>query len=197
MKKMMIVMVILAAASSVHAAYTYTYGPGQDFASKTLYNSDSVLIAGGQGTTLTLFNSSYARIESTTPLGTNPKGGVWTTEAAGASTLDVFSGEVGEIAVLSNAEVRLYGGRLNYLYSYQQVPTVSDKHIDIFCKSYGYNSTSGILTGTWGDDSAFSIQLVNVSGYTPAIDNINFTIVPEPLSLSLLALGGLLVRRYR
>ena len=56
-----------------------------------------------------------------------------------------------------------------------------------------------MLKGTWGDDSLFNIQLIDRTqyGYSPAIDNIKFTIIPEPMSMGLLALGGLLIRRRK
>jgi hypothetical protein len=52
-----------------------------------------------------------------------------------------------------------------------------------------------MLSGLWGNDSLFNIQLVNVSGYSPTIDNIKFTIIPEPATMLLLAVGGLLLKR--
>jgi hypothetical protein len=183
-------------------AYTYTYGPGTNFYAMGLEQNESMLVNGGGGDSLTLFYNSYARIESTPPLGTYHgggewEGGIWKISAGGsASRLEVLGGEIGELLMSSGAHAYLYGGRIVSLYSYQQVPAVSDKHIDLFCKSYSFSAGSGMLTGIWGDDSSFSIQLINVGGYTPAIDNINFTIVPEPLTLGLFALGGLLVRRY-
>jgi hypothetical protein len=203
MKRLVIILVVVFVVSNMASgAYTYTYGPGTNFGAKTLLNSESMLVNGGGGGYLGLAHTSYAKIESTTPLGAyfgagQWEGGIWVISAGGSATrLEILGGEIGKMDMSSGAHADLYGGKILSLYSYQQAPTASDKHIDIFCKSYGYNSTSGMLTGMWGDDSAFSIQLVNVSGYTPAIDNINFTIVPEPLSLMLLGLGGLAARRY-
>jgi hypothetical protein len=47
-------------------------------------------------------------------------------------------------------------------------------------KDYSYNANTRKLTGTWGDGSAFNIKLINVAGYDRTIDNIKFTIIPEP-----------------
>jgi len=55
----------------------------------------------------------------------------------------------------------------------------------------GYN----VLTGLWGNGDPFSIHLPNITGYSPAIENIQFQLIPEPTSLLLLSLGGLLLRR--
>ncbi|HML76012.1 MAG TPA: PEP-CTERM sorting domain-containing protein, partial [Anaerohalosphaeraceae bacterium] len=65
----------------------------------------------------------------------------------------------------------------------------------IICKDYSFNSMTSKLTGTWTDNTTFNIQLVNQTGYSPAIDNIKFTIIPEPATLLLLGLGGVLLRR--
>jgi hypothetical protein len=70
------------------------------------------------------------------------------------------------------------------------------KYIDLYCQSYSYNSTTDMLTGRWGNNSAFSIHLVDT--WEPiAIDDIEFHIVPEPGTVGLLALGGVMMRRRR
>ena len=55
--------------------------------------------------------------------------------------------------------------------------------------------TPSILTGTWFDDSTFSIYLDDVDGYDPVFENIFFT--PEPATLLLITVGGLLLRRRK
>ena len=54
---------------------------------------------------------------------------------------------------------------------------------------------NNILTGLWADGSAFSIQLIDVDGYSPVIDDIHF--IPEPKALALFGLGSLLLRRKK
>jgi hypothetical protein len=61
-------------------------------------------------------------------------------------------------------------------------------------KDYTYNASTNILAGIWGDDSTFSIQLVDHEYYDPVIDNIAFTIVPEPATLLLFGLGAVMLR---
>jgi len=74
---------------------------------------------------------------------------------------------------------------------------VPNPHIEIICDvdSVKYDATANILTGDWLDGSSFSIQLIDVEGYSPAIENIFFT--PEPATLLLVGAGGLLLSRKR
>jgi hypothetical protein len=72
---------------------------------------------------------------------------------------------------------------------------IPQTHIEFFCRDWLYNPANKRLTGTWGDFSKFNIKLVDYQGYSPTIDNIKFTIIPEPMTLMLLALGGILIRR--
>ncbi len=101
----------------------------------------------------------------------------------------------------------MYGGRIDTLdswqitwkYEGQPAELVWIPHIEMLVKDYTYNTLTKILRGTWGDDSLFNIQLIDHTnyGYDPAIDNIKFTIIPEPLSLLLFAAGGLVVCRRK
>jgi hypothetical protein len=72
---------------------------------------------------------------------------------------------------------------------------VSNPHIEIVCDlgSVNYDTVTKKLTGSWLDGIPFSIQLIDVSGYSPAIENIFFT--PEPATLCMMAAGALLLRR--
>jgi hypothetical protein len=104
---------------------------------------------------------------------------------------------------LANSQCRITasGGTIEYLYGQLSgsIPAVpADKYIQFICKSYVYNAGAQHLTGVWADDSLFSIQFIDTSPWPSGFtyDSINFTIVPEPLSLGLLALGGLFMRGH-
>jgi hypothetical protein len=109
--------------------------------------------------------------------------------------LDFSGGEVYQLDIRSDAFAVLSGGRIDEMRGYQY--TSSPKHIEVICKSWAYNTTTKYLTGVWGDDSAFSTKLVNQSGYVPVIDNIKFTIIPEPASVFLFVGGVCAILRKR
>ena len=72
---------------------------------------------------------------------------------------------------------------------------VPNPHITMVCDvdSVFHDTGTNILTGDWLDGCSFSIQLVDVDGYSPAIENIQF--IPEPATLILLAVGCALIRK--
>jgi len=148
-----------------------------------------------------MFGYSSARIESTTHL-THPSSaghGISGLFVCDQSTLTITGGEISQILAISQGRITVSGGTIEYLQGQlSTLPTVpADKYIQFICKSYVYNAGAQHLTGVWADDSLFSIQFIDTPNYPTTYDSINFTIVPEPLSLGLLALGGLLVRSRR
>jgi hypothetical protein len=192
-------------SASAFASYTYVITDGMDFGGLTLTGTQSLLMTGGGGANLNLYFNSSAVIQRTAPYNqsTYPRGGIEILSVADYAHLDFPGGEVYEIGLGAYATATLSGGEIDRLYTTQAAwqyvgqPPVSvwNPHVEIICKDWDYNTTTKILTGIWGNDSLFNIQLVNVSGYSPTIDNIEFTIIPEPASLLLLTIGGLLLKR--
>jgi hypothetical protein len=204
MKKVMTIVVVLCIACAAQASYTYTFGIGTDFGSLDLNGHESALVNGGGGDRLTLFDWTSARVDSTSHLVYPYFGGhgIPEIDALGYSNLMITGGEVGELHLGNYGKATISGGTIEYLYGQLagSIPAIpADKYIQFVCKSYSYSPGTKKLNGVWADDSLFNIQLVDTnpwpSGFT--YDSINFTVVPEPLSLGLLALGGLLVRRHR
>jgi hypothetical protein len=172
------------------------------FGALTLNDDEELLMTGGGGDSLTLKDYSSAIIQGTSPL-EQGTGGIWYLRLAGYSTLDFSGGEVHEIAIASYATATLSGGRIDYIYSSQSAwilqgdpPVwVPNPHITIDCQldTVFHDTQTNLLTGDWLDGSSFSIQLVDVDGYSPAIENIIF--IPEPATLLLLTFGAALIRR--
>jgi len=202
-KVLLIILFLLAVSSPSGATYTYIYGPGTNFGALSLNAQESVLVNGGGGDLLNMFGSSYASIESTTHL-THPytSGGHGIPEILmfSHSALAITGGEIGRLTLFDSSRVAIDGGSIDVLYGKLELPipsTPETKFIQVVCKSWDYNSGTKKLTGMWGDDSTFNIQLVDTIGYANTFESINFVIIPEPLSLAIMGLGSLLVRRYR
>jgi hypothetical protein len=195
-----IISLCLVLSASVFAGYDYTineYGP-----SKTLHNTESLFVTGDGGMySLTLYDSSSALIANTSVL-EEGIGGIWSMTMGGNSHLSFQGGQVNQISLHTSAIATFSGGRIDNISSYQsawksegQPPVlVPNPHITMICQSdWTYNLQSKLLKGNWLDGSAFNIQLVDIAGYSPAIDNIRF--IPEPITLLLLAVGGAIIRR--
>jgi hypothetical protein len=199
MKNVMTIVVVLCIACAAQASYTYTYGAGTNFGAKTLTDSESILVNGGGGDRLNLEDYAYARIESTSLLQYGV-GGIWLMPMYAYSSARITGGEFNTVYVEDYSHLTMSGGKVNYLYG-ELIPPIpaapTSKYIQFICKSYSYSPGTKKLNGVWEDNSLFNIQLVDTSPYPSTYDSINFTIVPEPLSLGLLALGGLFARQMR
>jgi hypothetical protein len=191
--KLSIFAIILLCLVSVAFATDYTIDSGF-VGALTLQNTDTLLMTGGGIDSLILEDDSVATIQNTSSL-EEFLGGVWELSLAGYSHLDLSGGEVHYLGMNSYATAALSGGLIEQIYSYQVV--APDPHIEIICRNYSWYSSTNILTGTWQDYTPFNIRLFNQTPYTPVINNIEFTIVPEPFSLLLFAAGGTLLTRRR
>jgi hypothetical protein len=143
---------------------------------------------------------SYVEVRNTTPL-KQFVGGIYELNLNGNSELNFYRGEVGAFTIWNEAHAIFRGGRIDYISSYQYVNwwygQPVDQHIEMIVKNYSYNTSTKKLTGTWADDTTFNIQLYNQTGYDTVINNIKFTVIPEPATFTLLSLGGLVLRRKK
>ncbi len=188
--KNFIVATLLTVSMSVFADYDYTITNGY-FYSLTLENTQTLLMTGGGGDLLTCKDYSIAEIKNTSsPLAVDV-GGLWDLISFGWSQLDFSGGHINHIDIGQNANAVLSGGLINEIISGYLNP--NPEHIKVICKSATYNPTTKYLNGIWKDDTAFSIKFLDRSGYSSVVSNI--TIIPEPITLALLALGGLLIHR--
>jgi hypothetical protein len=182
-------------------------GPGEYVALDWL--SGLLVVDGGGADLIEVYNSARLEVWSTTPFIAG-YGGIWDIVLKNNSHLDYYGGQTEELSMRNDATANLYGGRIDYISSFQTVPDVfvgydeqgrpifeKLRHIEMFVREYAYNPATLRLTGTWGDWTTFDIKLLDQPGYAPVIDNIKFTIIPEPASLVLLGLGGLWICRRR
>ena len=209
MKKLPFILIIVAICTPVLLGdYTYTidsFGPIPD-----LHGTESLLmIDEGGDNMLTLWENSFATIEGTSAL-EQGVGGIWTLNLAGDSHLDLLGGEINLLSLGNDATATLSGGQIVSIDSTQSTweldygvdppEWVYNPHIEMIVNEYSFSSydiDTDLLTGLWADDTAFSIYLENRVGYDPVIDNIAFTIVPEPATLLLISAGTILLRKRR
>ena len=186
----------ICATSFATVDYDYVFGPGDDL-DKSFNSYEKILIEGGGGYRLSLEGHSTTKIVGTDFLTENT--GLQEILMLSYATLDFKGGEVGEIVTNDYCILNLTGGSINYLESRQTA-----SYITIAClPGYLYTPVvnpnyAGILTGQWSNGDAFSIKLVDAGGdYNTTYENITFNVVPEPLTIALLGLGSLFIRRKR
>jgi len=190
-------------------AYTYeVYAYGEN---ETLHGTESILVdqqGGMDGLTLT--EDSTGTVLGTSTLGSGT-GGIWRIELGDDSHLNFLGGEAHQLDLNVNATATLSGGLIEEIWSYQVAykwdigfdppQLVPNPHITIiYSGDLPTVDTSNVLTGLWGNGDPFSIYLSDIPegyGYSPAIENIQFELIPEPCTLMLVTLGGLLMRRKR
>lgn len=188
-----------ASLSEAHeAADGYLTEGEYDGGGVTLEHYDRLFVMGGGAYEIAARNSSYLEVQYTsTPLGYQT--GIYDIILGDESRLLYLNGVTEEITIGNHAHADLKGGRVDYI-------TIGHLAADscsatIYCQDgwqwlYASGQKKGI-TGLWENGSEFTIQFINVGGiFPPTANYINVVeVMPEPITLALLSLGALLVRR--
>jgi hypothetical protein len=201
MKRLISLALLLCLAVPVQAGYfefiTDVYDPGL-----TLQTGDSLYMTDGGIGILTLNGESTAIIEGTSEL-EDGFGGIWVLSLSGESHLDFSGGQVHMLSLNSDATAILSGGLIEEIYSTQPIwnddfdPAVqiSDPHITMYYSgdlpTVEVVDGFDFLVGNWMDGTDFNIYLHD-TGYD-AYGNIQF--IPEPATIFLVTIGGVLLRR--
>jgi len=186
---------VLILTGQALAGYDYVISEGYvDL--PVLTGQQSLLMTGrGGGPSLDMLDESRADICGTSPL-LPGRGGIWMIHQFADSGLNVSGGEIGHISVGAYAHARFSGGAIGNLWSLQGIGS-PDPHIEVVCREWNWEEATNFLTGIWEDRTAFTIMLHDTAGYDPVIDNIKFTIIPEPASLAVFGMGAVLAARRR
>jgi len=174
-------------------ATDYLVEDGDEFYSIALRNYDTLLMTGGTGHDISLGGWSSGIIENTDPITAPGVGGVWRMSVSAYSELTINGGEFYEIVCDDESILNLHGGQILGSLTVAEDPTA---WIHIY--GYGFNNDpfgGSPLTGFWADGTPFSINLIDDT--IPTYDQIVFHIIPEPGTMLLLGLGGLLLRKRK
>jgi len=189
-----LVAILLLMSATLIAGYDFEIKEGDWFGAQTLTGTQSMLVTGGGGDALTLFDHGRADIQNTSPL-VEGYGGIWQIMAIGYSHLAITGGEIHRLTIGTYATAHISGGQIDQIRSSYFGPDAS--RITLTCNpGYLLSYTNGVVTGisgTWWDGSDFNIQLVNPAGSSTVFSNM--TIIPEPATMLLLGLGGVFLRR--
>ncbi len=170
-----------------------------------VYNSDILLVNGGNAHQITMNNTSTLIVNSTSlPLSSTANNGIWSIIIWDNSSLHFSGGASNTIYLSDDATALIDGGLVNYIFSSQIVQLDEygnySTHITIDCQDdWEWIRDSGDnivgISGSWWDDTSFNIDFINSDNYEPTYMNIK--VIPEPASLLLLSAGSLLLKRRR
>jgi hypothetical protein len=156
-----------------------------------LYNNSSMTLSGGEVSGIDLKNSATLSVLDGKVLGT--------IYATGDNIINIAGGATDKIYANGSTKVTLSGGNIGTMQIGLNISSTSPPTYIVMCDLYSLNRTyiNGVLsgiTGNWLDGSGFDIEVGSRIG-NPTSDYIQF--VPEPATLTLLGVGGLMLRKRK
>lgn len=120
---------------------------------------------------------------------TNIHGGEisWGIDTYDSSTVNIYDGTITAhfLGVRNTSTLSIYGGNLDVVNS----PTFYETStVNIYGYSFFYDDILGVLTGNLQDGSTFIFRELSPSDYS------NLNLVPEPATMILFVMGGLILR---
>ena len=213
MKKLIFLIAMLLLASSANAVILFGHGGTENIdytIDDTIYVDSQLspdpgtiinVISGGNVTSeyIRLYNNSSINVDG------GKVAGIW---AHNNSTVNIYDGEVNwYIALSGNAKLNIYGGIIHQkisagdnmveIWGGQLLGDITTydgpvKLYGLFDQGYGTFAGNGSITGTLSNGN-----LINVDYSTYNSGSIILAPVPEPTIVSLLAIGGLIIRKRK
>jgi len=213
--KMLIIvgMLLILGAERLWATH-YDVGVGDYLPDLNLINNDTLLMTGGELDGLDAYGTSTATILDTIPIeGLNAGikfldaydsstinfsgGSVWYFEGFDSSTINIDGGEILYLDMNESATAHLSGGQI--------LTVLGIRDESSYTHIYGYdfdydplagNYDGGLVTGFWPDGDPFDISLDNMyPSEVITYDQLIFHVIPEPATILLVGIGGLVLSR--
>ena len=106
-------------------------------------------------------------------------------------TLNMTGGTVDHLGAIDSGIINLYGGIISDRLISSDSSVVNIYGYDLLKTNTGGKYDYGQVSGFWADGTSFTIDLNGFETYS------HINLIPEPYSLILLGLGGLILRRRR
>jgi len=163
--------------------------PGEDYDTVSVYDTPPV------PTVVHMFGGSIVGLMTHDSSTFNMHAGIWGADGgwgyiSNSSTVNIFGGSINldSISVVDSGTLNIYGGDFlcgNSPY-FSQSSTVN-------IYGYGFNYGFNQLTGFLSDGSSFMFSELPFGEYS----HMNLIVIPEPATILLFGLGGLLLRKQR
>ena len=197
MKYIKLQVLLLCCLTTASFALTNYYSDGTITTGDSLndvfaYNDASVLMGGGQVNHLDLLNTSSFEMTAGTLSG---QVSVWE-----QSELTILDGQINaSLQGSNNSIINLYGGEItDWIYA-EELGIINIYGYDFAYEPLGGSRNGGQLTGRWAYGGTFALSFVDNIDLGSTYDDhvVLHEFIPEPTTLLLLGMGGLMLRKRK